>query len=203
MKGLCVDIKSNNLEKIIRTISEVSDYCDAIKINLQSVLGLTLDEHKQITSHTNFSIIDAKLGDIGYSNKLALRFYERAGYDAITFNPYSGNIKETVNNTNMNVYVLTLMSNPEALRIQENVYDLVAKESVKSKAYGVVIGATIPEKYYLNVREIIGDMSVLHPGIGKQGGGIRKNCLNVVGRSITDSKNVRRSAKKFYERTRD
>jgi orotidine-5'-phosphate decarboxylase len=214
MKGLCVDIKTGDLEEIISTIDAVSQYCDAVKINLQSVLGLTLDGHKRINekihSYGKFSIIDAKLGDIGSTNDLAFKFYRDAGYDALTFNPYSFNITEAVEKAApLKLYVLVLMSNPQALKLQkqkinnEYLYEKVARECVEAGAYGVVVGATVSDGDYDNVKSITGQTSVLLPGIGVQGGGIRKECLNVVGRSITDSENVRGKVKEFYERTRD
>jgi len=212
LKGLCIDIKTPSLKEILELINAVGDYCDAIKINSQATIGFSLDDHRRINervhSFNKFSIIDHKLGDIGYSNKLALRAFEDAGYDAITLNPYSFNIHETVNDTRMKVYVLVLMSNPQAQKLQKLViegkrlYEIVAEESVKSGAYGVVVGATVSDEDYNRVRDIIGGMSVLHPGVGAQGGALRKDCLNVVGRSITSAKNVKAMAEWYYERTR-
>jgi orotidine-5'-phosphate decarboxylase len=212
MKGLCVDIKEGKLKDVIKTTKRVGNYCDAIKINLQAFLDFGLEEHKkinkEISKYGKYSIIDAKLGDIGHSNEKAFRFYEKAGYNALTFNPYSFNIGESVQNTSLDLYVLVLMSNPEALDFQKqkvgrkHLYEIVAEKSVEAGAYGVVVGATVDDDDYARVKKIVRCLSILHPGVGVQKGKLRENCLNAVGRSITQAENVEEKAKWYYERTR-
>lgn len=60
-----------------------------------------------------------------------------------------------------------------ALPIYQYVAYQVAKEWNKNGNCGIVVGATYPEELK-QVREIVGDMPILIPGIGKQGGDVEK-----------------------------
>ncbi|MCG3220055.1 MAG: hypothetical protein H7641_01640, partial [Candidatus Heimdallarchaeota archaeon] len=66
----------DRLEFMRRIILYVAPYASAIKMNRQYLIGLTIDEIRQlnILVHQNnmLSIIDHKLGDIGSSNASAV-----------------------------------------------------------------------------------------------------------------------------------
>lgn len=129
-------------------------------------------------------ILDAKRADIGSTN---LGYIEEAfdwlGVDAVTVHPYLGKkaMKPFLDRTDKGIIVLARTSNPGAgefqdLRVgepQEPLYQVIARNVATSwndnGNCGVVVGATYPREL-AEVRKIVGDMPILIPGIGAQGG---------------------------------
>ena len=137
-------------------------------------------------------ILDAKRGDIGSTAALyAQEAYQRYGADAVTVNPYLGfeSIEPYMNYSDKGIVVLCRTSNPGSDWLQKDetdsipVYQRVAQQVAewnKSEQFVLVTGATYPEELG-RVRQIVGDMPLLVPGIGAQGGDIEevlKNGLN-------------------------
>jgi orotidine-5'-phosphate decarboxylase len=130
-------------------------------------------------------ILDSKRGDIGSTaDHYAIEAFERYGADAVTVNPYMGfdTIEPYLKYAGKGVIVLCRTSNPGGSDLQflnvssgEPLYLHVAKlASQKWNSSGqisLVVGATFPEEI-AKVRTIIGDMPLLIPGIGTQGGDI-------------------------------
>jgi orotidine-5'-phosphate decarboxylase len=132
-------------------------------------------------------ILDSKRGDIGSTaDHYALEAFERYGADAITVNPYMGfdTIEPYLKHTGKGVIVLCRTSNPGGSDLQflnvspsgEPLYLHVAKLAAtqwnNSGQISLVVGATFPEEI-AKVRTIIGEMPLLIPGIGAQGGDIK------------------------------
>jgi orotidine-5'-phosphate decarboxylase len=131
-------------------------------------------------------ILDSKRGDIGSTaDHYALEAFERYGADAVTVNPYMGfdTIEPYLKHTGKGVIVLCRTSNPGGSDLQflnvapngEPLYLHVAKLAAQqwnsSSQISLVVGATFPEEI-AKVRAIVGDMPLLIPGIGAQGGDI-------------------------------
>jgi len=131
-------------------------------------------------------ILDAKRGDIGSTAEhYALEAFERYGADAVTVNPYMGfdSIEPYLRYPEKGVIVLCRTSNPGGSDLQflqnassgEPLYIEVAKLAASkwnnSGQIGLVVGATFPEEI-AKVRNLVGDMPLLIPGIGAQGGDI-------------------------------
>ena len=131
-------------------------------------------------------ILDSKRGDIGSTaDHYALEAFERYGADAVTVNPYMGfdTIEPYLKHEGKGVIVLCRTSNPggsdlQFLNIAPNgkplylhVAKLAAQHWNKSGQISLVVGATFPEEI-AKVRAIVGDMPLLIPGIGAQGGDI-------------------------------
>jgi len=128
-------------------------------------------------------ILDAKRADIGNTNKGYVDFaFKEVQADAITIHPYLGQeaVQPFLDQTDKGIIVLVRTSNPGAREFQdiksENgdpLYLTVAKNVTKNwnknKNCAVVVGATYPEELK-QIREIIGDIPILVPGIGAQGG---------------------------------
>ena len=128
-------------------------------------------------------ILDAKRGDVGSTAALyAKEVFERYGADAVTVNPYLGyeSISPYLEYTDRGVIVLCRTSNPSSDWIQavplnnEPLYLSVARkvrEWDKNNQCMLVTGATFPEELG-RVRRVIGDMPLLVPGVGAQGGDV-------------------------------
>jgi len=131
-------------------------------------------------------ILDAKRADIGNTNKGYVQAaFEELGVDAITVHPYLGKeaLQPFLNRGDKGVFVLVRTSNPGAGEFQdlqvngEPLYQIVARQVAtewnKNNNCGVVVGATYPEELLL-IRQVVGDMPILIPGIGAQGGDVEK-----------------------------
>jgi orotidine-5'-phosphate decarboxylase len=129
-------------------------------------------------------ILDAKRGDIGSTaKKYAVEAFERYGVDAVTVNPYLGydSVGPFLSYEDRGTIILCRTSNPGAADIQdlivdgEPLYKRVAR--LASEHWNIndncllVVGATWPSQM-LEIREIVGDMPFLVPGVGAQGGNV-------------------------------
>lgn len=144
-------------------------------------------------------ILDAKVADIGNTNDgYVEELFSWFGADAVTVHPYLGMeaMKPFLDMKDNGVIVLVRTSNPGAgelqdLRIAETgdpaklydyedhqvpLYQVVARNVAHSwncnGNCAVVVGATYPDEL-AKVREIVGDMPILIPGIGAQGGELK------------------------------
>ena len=129
-------------------------------------------------------ILDAKRGDIGATaTQYAREAFERYGADAVTVNPYMGedSLDPYLAWQDRGVIILCRTSNPGGSDLQflqtdgeplyQRVARLVANKWNKNGQCALVVGATFPEEL-AQVRAIVGDMPLLVPGIGAQGGDI-------------------------------
>ena len=144
-------------------------------------------------------ILDAKRADIGNTNLGYVKAcFEVLAADAITVHPYLGQeaLKPFLDDPEHGVIVLCHTSNPGAAEFQElpvggiPLYQVVAERVARYwnrlDNCGLVVGATYPEQLAV-VRGLIGDMPLLIPGIGAQGGDVRltvRNGLNSNGGGI-------------------
>jgi orotidine-5'-phosphate decarboxylase len=129
-------------------------------------------------------ILDAKRGDIGpTAQQYAREAFDRYGADVVTVNPYLGtdSIEPYLAYAEHGVFVLCRTSNQGGSDFQSLVVDgtplythiahRVASEWNAIGDCGLVVGATFPAELAA-VRAIVGDMPVLVPGVGAQGGDI-------------------------------
>ena len=129
-------------------------------------------------------ILDAKRGDIGATaHQYAREAFDRYGADAVTVNPYMGfdSVEPYMEWKERGVIVLCRTSNAGGSDLQfldvggqplyQHVARLVADKWNKNGQCALVVGATFPDEL-AQVRSIVGDMPLLVPGIGAQGGDI-------------------------------
>lgn len=129
-------------------------------------------------------VLDAKRGDIGATaEQYAREAFERYGADAVTVNPYMGfdSVQPYLEWKDRGVIILCRTSNPGGSDLQflnadgkpiyQHVAQLVADKWNTNGQCGLVVGATFPQEL-AQVRAIVGDMPLLVPGIGAQGGDV-------------------------------
>lgn len=144
-------------------------------------------------------ILDYKRGDIGNTNFGYVKYaFEILKVDAVTVNPYLGReaLAPFLKRIDKGIIVLAKTSNPGAGEFQdlltgdtkEPLYKVVARNVAGSwngnGNCALVVGATYP-KELAEVRVIVGDMPILIPGIGAQGGD-----LEATVRAGRDSRNA-------------
>ncbi len=146
-------------------------------------LEQTIDYIKRTYPHIPI-ILDAKRGDIGSTaQKYALEVFERYGVDAVTVNPYLGydSVQPFLSYQEKGIILLCRTSNPGAGDMQDLMVDgeplyirvarLVSENWNTKNNCLLVVGATWPSQLY-EIRKIVGDMPLLVPGVGAQGGNI-------------------------------
>lgn len=129
-------------------------------------------------------VLDAKRGDIGATaHQYAREAFDRYGADAVTVSPYMGSdsIEPYMAWPERGVIVLCRTSNAGGSDLQfldvggkplyQHVAQLVAGKWNGNGQCALVVGATFPEEI-AQVRALVGDMPLLIPGIGAQGGDI-------------------------------
>ena len=130
-------------------------------------------------------ILDSKRGDIGSTAKhYATEAFVRYAADAVTANPYLGrdSVQPFLDHRDRGVVILCRTSNPGAGDLQDLLVDgrplyqhvarRIAEEWNGNGNCALVVGATWPEQLR-EVRAIVGDMPLLVPGVGAQGGDVQ------------------------------
>lgn len=132
-------------------------------------------------------ILDAKRADIGNTNDGYTAYtFDYLGVDAVTLQPYLGSeaLAPFLSRKDKVAIILCRTSNPGAGEMQdvkvdgEPYYIYLAKkvkeEWNKLDNCMLVVGATYPEEL-AKVRKLVGDMTLLVPGVGSQGGDIEQS----------------------------
>ena len=139
-------------------------------------------------------ILDSKRGDIGSTAQhYAGEAFDRYRADAVTANPYLGrdSVQPFLDRADRGVVVLCRTSNPGAADLQDllvqgdasarplyqHVAETVARDWNGHGNCALVVGATWPAQLR-EVRAIVGDMPLLVPGVGAQGGDVEAVVTN-------------------------
>ena len=177
-------------------IDSTKDFVCAYKLNMAfyEVLGKKgIDLLEKTIKHIPRDIViilDGKRNDIASSaKKYAQSLFETFNADAVTVNPYLGYdaVAPFLEYKDRCSFVLCRTSNPSSVVFQnlivskEPLYQIIAgkiREWNRHGNCGAVVGATYPDELK-TIREILGDhIPLLIPGIGVQGGDIRKTVEN-------------------------
>lgn len=194
-------------------IEATKDYAAAYKINFafyeqSGSKGLSeLERTVELIPDYTLSIADAKRGDIGNTSEMYARsVYEHFRFDSVTLNPYMGkdSLQPFLDYHDKLNFILVLTSNPGAIDFEKLLLndgkflyqEILNKINLwnQSGNCGIVFGATNIEELKNNIKNF-GNLSVLLPGVGAQGGSmsevkkvfsenLRENFIVNVSRSI-------------------
>jgi len=221
------DRSNSLLSRSIQILETVHPYICAVKINRQLVLPLGLFNGVQkllgLAQDLELpTIMDCKINDVGHTNKIIAEYYYKAGFDAVTANPFIGweqglqPVFEVAQQMRRGVILLVYMShkaaaegygqtiqNPKTGQLSPQ-YVAFAEKALSWNADGAVVGATYPEKIR-EVYKILGDkVPIYSPGVGVQGGDVEPTIKAgahylLVGRTITLSENPAETAKRIRD----
>ena len=186
-------MSSSPLLDFNKTIIDVTcDLTCAYKLNLAFYEQFGIDGFQLLTNTLEYIpndivvILDGKRNDIGNTAaKYAKALFEIFKADAVTLSPYLGedSIAPFLKYTDRQSFILCRTSNKSAGDFQDlqtgnkSLYEHVAQKIVEWNVYkncGAVVGATYPNELKI-IRKILGDdIPLLIPGVGKQGGDIKK-----------------------------
>ncbi len=215
------------LEISTKILEKVHPYICALKINRQLVLPLGLFNGVQkilrLAQEKGLpTIMDCKINDVGYTNRVIAEYYFKAGFDAVIANPFVGwdeglkPVFEVAKSKRRGVILLVYMSHngaPEGygqtvrdLKTEGNTLQYVAfaQKALDWKADGAVVGATYPEKIR-EVHSILKDsVPIFSPGVGAQGGDIKAAVKAgarylIVGRAITLAEDPAEAARRIRD----
>ena len=161
---------------------------------LQMTMEYLQSEHPDI-----FTICDAKRADIGSTSEAyASAIFDNLGFDSITLHPYLGKdaLLPFLEREDKGCIILCRTSNAGAIEFQDLevegkrlwqvIAEKVANDWNENDNCMLVVGATYPNEMKI-VRDNVGDMTLLVPGIGVQGGNVQQTVtsgLNSQGKGL-------------------
>lgn len=192
-------------KKALQVAESVSGIVDAIKINWPLVLS---EGPQMITKLSEFSdvICDFKVADIPNTVKLIVENAVSRGASAVIVHAFTGDdsLKAAVEAAgDAEIYAVTEMSHPGAKMFTAQHAEEMARLGVECGAKGFIAPATRPDRIAA-IRSVVGDLKILSPGVGAQGGkasdAIKAGATYaIVGRSIYGSDDPKSAAVAFAE----
>jgi orotidine-5'-phosphate decarboxylase len=168
-------------------IEATADVAQSYKLNIAFYEALGRDAHETIARTLEaipagvVTIGDGKRGDIGNTSAMyAAALFDGFGFDAVTVAPYMGfdSVQPFLAHKDKGVFILTLTSNKGSRDFQyldvagrplyEHVLDKILSWNEAGNC-GLVVGATHPSELAA-IRATAGDVPILIPGLGAQGG---------------------------------
>jgi len=203
---LALDVTSR--ADALRVVNEVREHVDAIKINWPLILAAGPDIIREM-SKVKDVICDMKIADIPNTNRLIVEQTMSRGASAVICHGFTGedSVKACVEAAKGQVFVVTEMSHPGGKQFTAPIADKLAGLAKSAGARGIVAPATRPERIAA-LRSVIGNMEIISPGVGAQGGkasdAIRAGAdYIIVGRAIYESPNPRDAARKLADEVRE
>lgn len=200
---LALDV--TNEEKALKIAESVGVVVDAIKIGYPLVLSCGMDMVSKIAQHSHV-ICDFKVADIPNTNRLIVERIMEKGAQGVIVHGFMGrdSIEACVKAAGGgDVFVVVEMSHPGGAEFFQPLTDKFAQMAKELKATGVIAPATRPERIK-HIRNLVGNLKILSPGVGAQGGSasaaIRAGAdYIIVGRSIYNAENPKAVAKKIAD----
>jgi orotidine-5'-phosphate decarboxylase len=215
------------LSRSLQILEVTHPYLCALKLNRQAVLplGLFQGAKKIVDKAHDYGlpvIMDAKINDIGNTNRGIAEYYYKAGFDAVIASPFVGweeglqPVFELAHRLQRGVIVLVYMShkgssegygqyvqNPRTGKLEPQ-YKIFAQKAVEWGADGAVVGATYPEKMREAYKILGNAVPIYSPGVGAQGGDVAAAVKAgarylIVGRAIVQAESPADAAKRLRD----
>jgi len=154
----------------LKIVEAARPYIDAVKINWPLVLGAGPGIITEV-SKLSPVICDFKIADIPNTDRLIVEQAMRLGASAVIAHGFTGSdsLKACVDASGGKVFVVTEMSHPGGKEFTQPNAERIAAMAREQGAMGIVAPATRPERI-ARMREIVGDLKIISPGVGAQGG---------------------------------
>ncbi len=202
---LALDIASR--ERAYSIASNTRDIFDAVKIGYPLMLSAGLSIIKEISALAPV-IADLKIADIPNTNKLICEHLFEAGANGVIAHAFTGSDSleaclKVARAWKGELYAVTEMSHPGAVEFMAPNAERMARLALALGVSGIVAPATRPERIK-TLRKIVGDMKILSPGVGAQGGSLRDAFeagadYVIVGRSVYESRDPRAAAEALLD----
>lgn len=194
--------------KALEVAEATRGYLDAVKINWPLVLGAGPAIITEISRRVPV-ICDFKIADIPNTNRLIVEESMRLGASAVIAHGFTGSdsLKACIDASGGKVFVVTEMSHPGGKEFTQPNAERIAAMAREQGAMGIVAPATRPESI-ARMRKIVGDLKIIAPGVGAQGGrasdALRFGAdFVIVGRAIYDAGDPAKAAEALSKEIAD
>jgi orotidine-5'-phosphate decarboxylase len=206
--GLILALDITDAEKAVEIARRVAEYVDAIKVNYPLVLSAGIDVIAKLADLKPV-VADFKIADIPYTSSLIADIAFRNGASAVIAHGFAGSdtlkaILDVADKYGGEVYVVTELSSEGGKEFLTSVSSKIAELARELGCHGIIAPATRVERV-AELRKIVGDLKVITPGVGAQGGKVEDVIKAgadyiIVGRSIYNAEDPESAAKEFKER---
>ena len=206
--GLILALDVMDAEKALKIAERVSEYVDAIKVNYPLALSAGIDIISKLADLKPV-IADFKIADIPYTSSLIADIAFRNKASAVIAHGFAGSdtlkaILDVANEYKGEVYVVTELSSEGGREFLASASNRIAELARRLGCHGIIAPATRVERV-AELRKIVGEMKVISPGVGVQGGKVEDVIKAgadyiIVGRSIYTAENPEEVAREFRER---
>lgn len=186
-------------QNLLNIASSINDLVFSFKINWPTILSCGKNIVGELSKIGNV-ILDLKIADIPNTNRMIIeqfKDYDPFGYISHVF-PGRDSLMEVVKSADgKKVFAVCAMSNDGAKAFMNRFYKTLIETARDVGVYGIVA----PGNDYQLLKEIEaikGNMKIISPGIGAQGGNQNEAIKNgadyiIVGRTIYQSENPRKT----------
>ena len=198
-----------DIDKAITICDKVKGQIDTIKIGYPLTLAVGIECIKILKEQFNFQVIcDYKVADIDATNEKIAEITYNKGADGLICHGFVGSdsvdaCKTSAEDHGGEVFLLTEMSHPGAIKFLQPNADEIARMGVEMGITNYVAPSTRPERLS-EIRDIVGkDAFMISPGVGTQGGDPREtlkysNAL-IIGRSIYNAEDPEKATKDIVD----
>ena len=169
--GLIIALDETDAAKALRIAESVSDAVDAIKINWPLILSAGPEVIADLSEISDV-ICDLKIADIPNTVRLIVEGAVARKASGVIVHAFTGedSLREAVAAAgNAEVFAVTEMSHPGGARFTALHAEEMAEMGVKCGVSGFIAPATRPDRIKA-IRSVVGDLKILSPGVGAQGG---------------------------------
>ncbi|MFQ5986259.1 MAG: orotidine-5'-phosphate decarboxylase [Thermoplasmata archaeon] len=204
-KRLIIALDMLEATRAVEAAEATAAYCDAFKVNYPLVLSVGLGIVDTLGRFGDV-LCDFKVADIPATNRLIVEQAFDHGASGVIAHGFPGrdSLEACLEAAQGDVFVVTAMSHPGAKRFLLPQAKELAQLAVDVGASGIIAGATRPE-VIRELREVVGSLLILSPGVGAQGGSpveaLRLGAdYLIVGRSVTQNEDAAKAAEELLGR---
>jgi orotidine-5'-phosphate decarboxylase len=208
---LILSLDVNDISPALAIAEACAPYVDAIKVGYPLVLPKGLSVAGDLLPLGLPLIADFKVADIPNTNQAICTLAFQAGFSAIIAHAFPGEdaLSGCVGVAHAGggeCYAVAEMSHPGSAEFfHGGVAERLAALAVRCRADGIIAPATRPDRV-ARLREIVGSLKILSPGVGAQGGDLEavKDLVDgiIVGRAIYGAADPAGAAKELSRRCR-
>lgn len=198
-----------DLKEAEKVCEDIREYIDTIKIGYPLTLAEGLSTIGFFKDNFDYKVIcDYKVADIPATNEKIAKLTFDAGADAIICHGFVGQdsvnaCKESAEDHGKDVFLLTEMSHPGAVKFLQKDADDIAKMGVEMGISNYVAPSTRLDRLS-EIRDIVGkDAFIISPGVGTQGGDPKKTLEFsdglIIGRSIYNAENPKEAVENILK----
>ena len=211
MADLILSLDVTDRARALAIARSCAPHLDAIKVGYPLVLSAGISVTRDLLPLGLPLIADFKVADIPSTNEAVCTLAFGAGFSAVIAHAFPGEDALTAcvriaHAKGGRCYAVAEMSHPGAAEFfHGGVAERLAALAVRCGADGIIAPATRPDRV-AQLRKIVGDLEILSPGVGAQGGEVElvKDLVDgiIVGRSIFAAPDPGAAAEEFSRRCR-